>query len=247
MDCNTARLLLFLARPRTTDCDVGEAQALENHISQCTACGILAQSEQIVEKRIAQAVQSVPIAADLHSRIAERMALERRQSRRRVVLNHPRVAAGIAAAILAASFFGAYLAMRPLPVVDSERWLENALAQRGQAPQAVEQSFREVYGIETVAPPNFDYTCLDSYDLIVDPSGRRLPQLIFIRGNERARVLILTNKEFNWTDALSNPPANSGGLKVELRLHPGRPDVAYLIIHGSNSLDWLVTEDSSAA
>jgi hypothetical protein len=248
MDCKTARLLLFFDRPGTADADSDESQALARHLGQCSECETLAQTERLVENRIAQAIRDVPIPAGLRGRLIERMAAERRLRRRRILIDHPRIAAGIAAALLIGSFAGVYLATRPLPSVDIAARHGEALEQRNNLPETIETWYRQKHGVATVAPPNFKYAFLDSYDLVVDTSGRRVPQLVFVNGSERARVLIFTDRDFDLRAALSEPPADSGGLRAEIYLHPFKPDVVYLVIHNSSELkNWLVTEPQPPA
>jgi hypothetical protein len=247
MDCRTARQLLLIQRPGTIDSDADDSRAVEDHLSECAQCQSFATLEQTFEKQLAKAIQNVVVPADLHARLSERLAAERQLRRRRIWKYHPRMAASLAAAILLFVAGGLYVTMRPRPQLDLGACLEAALDQRASSPQTVEKWFHEKHGVWTVAPPNLNYAFLDSYDLIDDPSGRRLPQLIFVHGADRARVLIVSTKDFDLKAALLASSADSGGIKLELRPCPGRSDVAYLIISNTNSLDWLVLEELPAA
>jgi hypothetical protein len=247
MDCSTARLLLFFSHPDHAEADGESLHALENHLQQCSECETLASTERSIEKRIAQAVRNVPVPGDLHARIIERLTTERRLRRRRLLVEHPRTAAGIAAAFLAISLLVLYWATRTLPEFDPESRLNVALEQRDNTPPIVEKWFQENHGIAVVAPPNFNYALLDHYHLVLDPSGAQLPELIFVSGADRARVLILTNKQFDLKATLLKPAANSGGLRVEYLPHPGRTDVGYVVVHNGSSLDWLISNGQPAA
>jgi hypothetical protein len=247
MDCNTARLLLFIHHPGTVDSDTDELRAVEDHVSACSDCRVVATAEQAIETHIARAMRDVSVPADLRGRLSERIAEEARLRRRRFLKHYPRTAAAIAAAICLLVAGGVYMLARPRPALDLGSRLNLALDQRGSTLEMVEKWFRETHGYRTVAPPNFNFAFLDSYDLIDDASGRRIPELIFVNGTNRARVLIVTGKDFDLKSALIGPAADSGGIKLELRPHPWKPDVAYLILYNSNSLDWLVTEEPPAA
>jgi len=243
----TARLLIYFTRPGTADSDKDELAALENHIARCSECEALANAERGVEKRIADAMKNVPVPSELRARIVEHMAIQRRLRWRAVLKHHPKIAVAAAAAILVVSFVGLYTALRPLPVLDLGQRLNAGLDQRSAQPQQIEKWFRETHGVQAVAPPNFNYAFLDFYDLVVDATGKRVPQLVFVHGNDRARVLIVTSKDFDLRAALLEPPADSGGLKVEVCPHPWRTDVEYLVLHNSSSLDWLVTQEQPAS
>jgi hypothetical protein len=240
-------LLLFFSRPDSAEAGGEDLQALENHIEQCSECETLASTERIIEKRIAQAMRDVPVPGNLQGRIVDRLAAERRRRRRRMLVEHPRMAAGIAAAFLGISLLVLYWATRTLPEFDPGSALNTVLEQRGNLPAMVEKWFRENHGVSTVAPPNFNYALLDHYHLVLDPSGAQLPELVFVSGTDRARVLILTNKQFDLRATLLNPAANSGGLRVEYLPHPGRADIGYVVVHNGNSLDWLISNGQPAA
>src|SRR5208282_301253 len=84
-------------------------------------------------------------------------------------------------------------------------------------------------------PRQFNYSLL-TYCEMVDFQGQRVPELLFVSGENRAHVYILTDKEFDLSALPPRPdPASGYDLAVE---HPdGNPHVAYLILYTGGSLD----------
>src|SRR5262249_34849063 len=161
--------------------------------------------------KLAKAMQDVSIATGLQSRILDRVALDQRRQRRRILIRHPRVAAGLAAALLAAAFFGIYFATRALPLVALEQELVQARDKRGNRSAEVEKWFKEKYRVQAIVPPDLNHAYLLTYDL----NGDGKPQLIFHRGNEIAIVTITTSRQNDLRGSLGQLTADSGGMKVE--------------------------------
>jgi hypothetical protein len=243
MDCNTARLLLELSRPSAGELDAAEDDALQGHLRECPACGAAARAERQADERLAAAMRDVPIPDGLRDRLLTRLDQERRGWYRRWPLRHPRAAAVAAALLAAVVGLGVYWANRPRPVIDVEVVLDQALAQRGATAEAVERWFRDRYGARMVAPPQFNYAFLDSYDL----NGERLPQLLFLRGGYRAYVRILPAGRFDLNASLRQSRAGSGGYTVELLPHPSDPNALYLVEYTGGSLDWFLAPNAQPA
>ncbi|HEV3237933.1 MAG TPA: hypothetical protein VGZ25_13155, partial [Gemmataceae bacterium] len=102
--------------------------------------------------------------------------------------------------------------------------------------ERVEQWFAQTHHVAIQAPMRFDYAWLAHFDM-AEFEGKRVPMLLFAHEQVSARVFIVTNKEFNF----SNLPASankisSSGITVEVQHDPGS-DFAYVIVYKGDSLD----------
>jgi hypothetical protein len=242
MDCRTARLLLSFARPLVSELETSDAEALEKHLADCLECESIAHAERQADERLRLAMRDVPISPDFRSRLLGRLSYERRAWYRRWPIRHPRITAAAAALLVAAVGFSVYLSIRPAPGIDAVAIRDRAVEQRGASSDVVEKWFRDKYGVQTVAPPTFDYAYLDSFDL----NGDRVPQLLFIRGNYRAHVWILSSKQFDVSSLIEQPRTESGGHTVEFQAHPANPSTIYLIEYTGPSLAGFLVEGQPA-
>jgi hypothetical protein len=243
MDCKAARLLFEFLRPSSDELDASEADALHHHLRDCPECAAAARIERQADERLAAAMRNVPVPDGLHDRLLAELGRERRSWYRRWPLRQPGLAA--AAALLLAALVGlvVYWTNRPRPAIDVEGVLDQALAQRSASPEMIERWFRERYGVQTVAPPQFNYAFLDSFDL----NGERLPQLLFLRGGYRASIRILPASRFDLTASLLQSRAGGEGYTVELLPHPTDPNIAYLVQYTGGSLDWFLAPRALAS
>jgi hypothetical protein len=85
MDCETARLFLHFDRPGEHDLDGPEADELHAHLEHCSACNSLAQTARRLDQHLGRAMRAAPVPAGLKGRLLERLAADRRLSRRRRV------------------------------------------------------------------------------------------------------------------------------------------------------------------
>jgi hypothetical protein len=234
MDCRTARLLLDFARPRSTELEPSEADALEGHLAVCSECEALARAERRLDSRIGRAFRDVPIPDGLRERLSNRLSAERWRRRRRVLAWTARAAAvlllvgGIAGAAL-------YLWPRRLPPLSLDLLHQEAVLEMALTRQQVEERFQERYRRTIVAPLRFNYRLLRHYGL-EKHQDKELPVLVFAQGDERARVYIITDRDFDLEALLHTEPFDSGGQTVEVWPHPENPHIAYVVICSSGSL-----------
>jgi hypothetical protein len=237
MDCRTARLLIDLAHPSSRELEAADLAALEQHLTECSECGPLTQTERQADVSIAQAMRAVPIPDGLRDRLLNRLDADYRQAVRRR-WRSVRWYATAAAVLLTVGLGYGVWHFTHRPVLDLGDVLAEALERRGATPEQVEQWFQEHYGTKIVAPPQFNYAYLATFDL----NRERVPQLLFVRGERYAYVRILTSWDVNVAASLEQPRQESGGFAVDLLRHPANPNVVYLIIHTGGTIDWLLAE-----
>jgi hypothetical protein len=245
MDCKHARLLLHFTHPRTTELEAGDAAELESHLADCPQCGALAQAERRADNRIGQAMRAVPVPDGLRTRLLAQLDAEREHwYRRRLV----RAAAGLAAA--AAVVLAAWLAIshlrRPvppqLPLAGEEFFADTA----NPSPAKVEEGFWQQYRVRVEAPGNggddhsLNYSLLRYYGM-APFQGKSVPMLLFTRGNDQARVYILSYRDFDLKEAVANRQIFVSGCQIEVWPPPSAADVnnprfAYVIIYTGDSL-----------
>lgn len=245
MDCKTARLLLEFARPGSAELQGSEAEALENHLGSCADCDALARTERELDNHVGRAVRDVPVPDRLRGRVLERVRTERRKRRRGVLAWGARAA--VAAAVLVLAAWGIFSWHRGrLPDVDvSVAHLHDFVIQSADR-EKVEEWFREDYNVTISAPASFNYGLLKSFNL-VPYQGKQVPALLFVHENHRARVYILSDKEFNLSSLDMVERSDSGGLTVEVWRPSANPQVAYLIVYTGNSLHHFLTEEQRHA
>lgn len=239
MDCKTARLLLEFARPLSAELDTDDAEGLREHLADCPECGPLYRADRQADEHLGQAVRAVPVPEHLQSRLLEQLGQERRVwYRRRVWIPG---AAAAAALILLAVLLG--VGGRTPPTAFNLDNVYHAVTTRvGVPPEQVEEWFQTTYHLRTTAPTGFDYSYLTFFDL-AEFQGKRVPMLLFVRGQDIARVFILSEKEFN----LDAEPAP--GYPVAL-LRPAGSAVAYVVIYTNNenkALDWFLLKQTEPA
>jgi hypothetical protein len=182
----------------------------------------------------------VPAPEGLRGRLLERLAAERQAWNRRWLLR----GAGVAAAAAAAVFLtvGLWLHFRPQPEpLNLPQVLQARLVEQNASPDLVEEGFRDRYGMRGVAAPReFDGLPLN-YALLVHYGpgfcqDHRVPALVFVQGSDHAIIYVVSGRQFDLKAAANLQPENSGGIKVEVRMHPDNPNVAYVIIYTGDSL-----------
>jgi hypothetical protein len=230
MDCNTARLLLELARPG--ELDEGEAGALEGHLAGCPECGGRAAAGRTFDQGVRSAMLAVQTPPGLRDRLLEGLRADRVPwHRHRVRRAVPWM--GAAAAALLALAGGWLWYARPVEVEPAEVWRSVAFDRPGRA--QVEEALRRM-GADVVAP-NLDYAFLTTYGLAELPGkpGRVVPQLVFRSDTRCAVVFVLDTRRFKIADF---EPPSGAPYKMEL-LHRAGDRFAYLVFHNGENLDWL--------
>src|SRR5262245_45626609 len=165
MDCKTARTLMEFARPTAPDLDDADRKALAAHLAVCSDCDALTRAERQADEHLGQAVRDVPVPQGLRERLLERLNDERDAWFRKVLARGARWLA--AAAAVALVVYGGILwmaAQKPRPEAED---LANIALRQVISPAdrpGVEEWFGE-RGLKVVAPDDFDYAYLTSYNL----------------------------------------------------------------------------------
>jgi hypothetical protein len=177
----------------------------------------------------------VPVPEGLRERLLARLHAEHRHVLRRRWLS------GLAAAatLLAVAALGVYWYTRPT-TFDLEA-SQSLFLPAGSA-EGVDRWFREHHGMQTAAPPDFNYALLAS-QRAVELQGRLVPELFFVQNNASAQVLILPGDQFNLTALAAQGPVSMGGLTVEVRRHPAGAPYAYLIVYTGGGLNAFLVQE----
>jgi hypothetical protein len=245
MDCRTARLLLEFARPKTAELEACAAQALNDHLAECADCGSLARAEHQVERRLASAMRDVPLSPHFRERLLTRLQEDRRVWYRRLPHRHPRIAAAVAAVLLAAVGLIVYAALRPPRALDLAAIAEKWNGAVSLSPEEVQKAF-EAQGFKMIVPSGFNYQYLASYD-VQELDGTLVPHLLFVRGPHHASVYVLSGSQFDVRAAVDQPREGSGRFTVELRPGPANTNLAYLIKYMGGSLDWFLEDEKRSS
>jgi len=226
MECRTARQLLDFARPRRPELEGLELEELEAHLADCPECGPLAQAERQMDSRLAQAMRSVSIPENLHTRLLTKLETERKvqtRKRRRWI-----AVPAAAAALLLITWLGWKWLAKP----DHFSVEEVANYELGKTfnPRAeVVEDFFLSEGIRTIAPADANYAFLSDY-YVAPFEGKRVPKLVFTDGKSTVRVYILPVREFDVTEAVRNQPMVGSGWKAEIRFDASG-NYGYLVIY----------------
>jgi hypothetical protein len=199
MDCKTARLLLEFARPGSPELDAGEAEALRQHLGDCSDCGALAAAENRADEQLGRAMRAVSVPAGLRQRLLTRVAAARPAWHRRWLV---RGVAAAAAVVLLGGF--GYWLLSGSPAAVSPAEIRRLADHQGSTKEDITKGFEEHFGVEVVLPDHLNYTLLDSYGLQVI-QGRQVPYvLLFAPGGKRddppaalAQVYILSSGQFD--------------------------------------------------
>jgi hypothetical protein len=246
MDCKTARLLLDLARPHAAELHPSEAGALHGHLAGCPECDSLARGERQLDDHVGRAVRNVPVPDGLRDRLLQRLGARRRAWYASRV---GPAAAGLAAAaaVLFALWFYWPHEARPQP--DLERiGFQTAFKIQTRDPDQVAAWFQDNYHLVLAIPRELDqrpinYNLLTDYDM-ADCQGKSTPQLLLTYGGEQARIFILTSKDFDLKNVMSQPRFESGVI-AEVFSPPDDPNTAYAVIYTGKSLDPFLVADLS--
>lgn len=226
MDCKTARQFLDFARPRRPELDAAELEELEAHLAECPDCGPLAQAERQMDNRLAQAMQTVPVPADLRGRVLKRLQSERtlQAQKKRRWISVP----AAAAVLLIAVGLGWKLLQKPAHI-DGPAAAQEAFDKIiNPQPEVVERYFRGE-GIRTVAPADANYGLLRYY-AVASFQGKQVPFLLFTDGRNDVQVFILPAKDFDVSEAALNQQMVGSGWKTEIRYDSSR-SYGYLVIY----------------
>jgi hypothetical protein len=223
MDCRTARQLIEFARPRKSELDADESDALRDHLSDCPMCRGVAENDWQVDEEFSLAMQDVKVPVRLREQLMVGLREARSTWYRRTVLAST---AAAAAAVLAVTFgwsmWHRLNAEANFPPVVVE-WTDSVRNQ-------VEQWFREHHRLIVLAPPQFDYSLLKERRL-ADLDGKSVPYLRFEWGDHWAKVYILSDSDR--IPEIEKP----AGTTLHLIHHPTHSDVVYLVIYTGGHLE----------
>jgi hypothetical protein len=237
MDCRTAHLLLDFHRP-PTELEAGEAEALENHLIDCTACARLARDERRLDEHLGRAMRDVALPEGLRDRLVARL-----NTPQTLPLPPRRFGRGAwsftaAAAILLLAFGGALLASRPRSVDVSQ--LRHDTWTQFNPDRTQVDDWLQAGRYRVPAPDMFEYNLLTHYHL-ANLQGQRVPMLLFTSPNHRhvyqARVYLLDAKQFDLDALREAPPSQDSGCAVVFVPHPTDPRFAYLVVHNAENLN----------
>jgi hypothetical protein len=247
MDCRTARLLLDYARPQVGELPAGETDALEAHLAGCPDCDALARAERQADERLGQAMRDVPVPQGLQERILVRLEAERGDRQRRWLGWTVRAAAA-AAVIVLAVYAGLTLYPKKPPPLDL--WaFHTATVEKyiSPDPRKVEAWFQEQHKLTTTAPSSFNYAYLKHYDL-AECQGRRVPMLLFIRGDTEAHVFVVTKEQFDLDAVGDGESVDSGGYHVGVLRDDDRDhDHAFVVVYRGESLKPVLLDEQGPA
>jgi anti-sigma factor RsiW len=237
MDCKTAHLLLDFNRPTPAELETSEAEALENHLLDCTACARLARDERRLDDHIGQAMRDVAVPVGLRERLIAGLDPQPVIVRRRR-FSRSAWSLAAAAAVLLLALGGAYLATRPR-TVDLAQLQENAWAQFNPQREQVD-AWLEAGHFRVPAPDQFNYKLLTQYD-IARLDSRTVPMLLFTFPSEgrvhQARVYLLDSRQFDLATLRATPPVFESGCVVDFIPHPDDPRFGYLVVHNADRVN----------
>jgi hypothetical protein len=238
MDCRTARLLLEFTRPGGAELRPAEAAELETHLHTCPDCASQAHTDRRVDEHLGQAVRAVPLPVGLRQRVMDRLARDRAVAWRRWAFRTVGSAAAAVCLVACSWWVWAVVSIPALPV---ERIQEDAFPIRASNPDSekVQQWFQERYHVTTEVPRDIGDFAVN-YGLLVDYTlvpfqGKQVPRLLFLKGDNSARIYIVTDWQFRMKDIPDGAIFPGSGASVAVWKHPNR-NIAYIIVY-SGSLD----------
>jgi hypothetical protein len=240
MDCNTARLLLEFAAPvKAAELEPTDAGALDAHLAACADCAASARAQRKFDDEVGKAVRRVEVPDRLRDLLHQRLNADAVHHRRRW-LRRLLVGVGTAAGVLLVLGLGfAYWRQQSRPEVHPEQVYNDLRERQVQTPdpEDLDSAYR-LLGVETVVPRGLKYKYLLSHGL-EEFQGRMVPALIFRDGDRFARVLILSDREFNFQDLHDyHSPRDDDYQKLKIELTADR-HFAYLIAYLADDLGWL--------
>jgi hypothetical protein len=235
MDCRTARLLIDFHRARAGELAPPEAADLEGHLAVCAECDALTRAERRADARLAQAMAAVPLPDGLRDRLRDGLRAARRAAALRKLAWAARAAAVAAVLLLVVLLVVAWRA-QPRPL-DLSGELEKVMGDMTNPdPERVEGVFAARYRVQMVAPRQFDYTALVYFGM-GECQKKRVPVLVFARGDMWAMVYVVTAEQFN-LKALGDDAGRfeTNGFHAQVARDPEQPDTAFVIIYTGDSL-----------
>jgi hypothetical protein len=248
MDCDTARLLLELARTHASDLGAAEADELQQHLGRCPGCSARDSAGRRLDERLGGAMRQVEVPEGLRDRVLARLEAERGRWYRQRLGHGMRALAAVAALLVLAWAWWHWFPPRP-PTVDVEEFLQQAEADALQPSRdRVQESLRRI-GADAPLPENFNYAFLTAYGVTELPGqpGRKVALLEFThpRLHVQALVYVLPDREFN-LDGLTPRAVTGSRYKLQV-IFPEAQPCALLVLHTGEDLSWLLVSEPAAA
>ena len=223
MDCERTRPLLPFARPGSQELDAATIAGIERHLADCPDCSARFAAERRLDDQFACAFQAVRPPDGMRERLGRRLATARRAWWRVRVVQAVALSGALALAA-GEAVVGVALLRRPAPDLN-----QIAADSANQSRDEVEQWVRAQHRGLSV-PPQFDYRYLNFYER-VEFQGVTVPQLVFVRGDATARVLILRVRQLRNGAALQQAQqVETSDCTVSVLNDPLDAGVVYLVI-----------------
>jgi hypothetical protein len=245
MDCSTARLFLQLGRPGARELEAREAADLEDHLTHCSICHVIASDQARFDQHMATTMQAVEVPRGLREEILLRLDADSSDRHRRYAGKAVRIAVGLLAlvvlSILGFSLFALF--GQPHSVVPAHDVVESFNYLRPDIDQVNAQLKR--LGARPGAPSFVNYAYLSGRPAVAILPGTeewktpiKAGQLSFLSPDKkhRAFVYIVPRKEYR-IEEMEDP-------QLDYRLDVYRPGYSdqqytYFILHtGKNASDW---------
>lgn len=229
MKCSLARMLLAFPK---ADLAADDRAQLLDHVDACPACAAAQTLDAALHNAFAKAMQAVPVPVDLHDKLLRASFAIRGARHRRLAYQWSAMAAGLLLAVGIA--VGGYWRARPEVNADA---VAMQVERDWEFREAPVHEFLLKENLPAELPENFDYRYY-SFHGKGDLAGRDTPVVVFQGqfGNEThtARVYIFESFRFKLGDILE---AQSSFVRVSVKQHPTRPDISYVIVYTSETLE----------
>lgn len=234
MNCSLSRMLLAFPR---ADLAEEDRAGLSAHVAGCPHCAGIAAGEAALHGAFAKAMQAVPVPEGLHSKLLREGFAQRGARHRRQFYQWSALAASLLLAL--GLGFSGYLRSRP--AIDSDAVAFSA-EQDWELREAPVRDWLVKQDLPGELPLDFDYRHY-SFHGKGELAGRETPVVVFhgqftnrfdAKETHTARVYIVEASRFKLQD-LKDVQASL--VRVAVHRHPTRPDIAYVIVYTSDTLD----------
>ncbi len=234
MNCNLARILLEFP---AADLAADDRASLAGHVASCPHCAAISADEAAFHGALAKAMQSVPVPAGLHSKLLREGFALRGARHRRQLYQWSALAAGLLLAIGVG--FSGYLRNRP--TIDTDA-VAIAAERDWEFREAPVREWLTQQDLPGDLPYDFDYRYY-AFHGKGELAGRDAPVVVFhgrftnefgTVETHTARVYVVEESRFK---LLQLKEAQASLVRVTVKSHPTRPDIAYVIVCTSDTLE----------
>jgi len=240
MNCNLARMLLAFPH---ADLAADDRDSLTAHVAGCPHCASVSAGEASLHAAFAKAMRAVPVPADLHSKLLREGFAQRGARHRRQIYQWSSLAAGLLLVI--GLGYGGYLRNRPdLDTND----IAIKTDQDSSGPREPVHAWLAGQDLPSDLPFDIDYRYYATHghkELV----GRDTPMILF-HGQfgtpviQTATVFIVDTSRFKIQD-LKNAQASL--VYVTVKQHANRPDIAYVIVSTTETIEPFLKRIGPAA